>query len=157
MRDGIPVRAGILSDFTVYNEEISLSTFKNLLVYGKPNSYTTFKKFNEGDYTYEKAKYKLRINRDNAAIGKLEVIIDVPDIVDSGYSTTKDDTDTFQTVMFTKRFSITPQVNAIILRADKLMGAYIEYAETTTDFFKYRIIGPDGSINGDVSWIAKSY
>ena len=160
MKDSVPIRSGVFGDLTIYNAPLTREEFRNLVRYGKPNSYTIFKKYNQGDYTYEKAKFKIRINKKDAAIGKLEVIVDVPDIVDSGYHTTDPSLELYSKVTFEKQFNSIPHINISILGVtdEQLSDVYIEYGNVTKTYFLFKINSRDGeTIPGTVSWIAKGY
>lgn len=122
-------------------------------------TWSDWRTFFVGDYTARAFQFKMEItNTDqtvNVYVSRLRVKIDMPDITDSGQTTTLTLSD--KTVNFNQNFVIDePIVNGTIVGAST--GDYLDFSNVTATSFDVSVKNSSGSkIAKTINWIAKGY
>lgn len=127
---------------------------------GRHVGYTTFREFITGDYTYEKALFRLVAESntsDRAMVEYVDIAIDVDDVYDRGM-TVVTDRNAGVLVTFARAFSIEPEI-LVSMRSgtsDELLRPVVSNVTTTS--FKVFIYDTNNELaTGQFTWTASGY
>lgn len=121
-------------------------------------TWSDWKQFYAGDYTARAFKFKIEVTSldtsYNIKINELQVTVDMPDVVDSGTSTSLTDDD--KTIPFSQNFFTTPNIGVTILSGST--GDYLAISNATTDGFDLSVYdSTDTRVARDLNYFAKGY
>jgi len=120
--------------------------------------FTDFRRFITGDYEARAFEFKIVVTSKNSAfnilISKLQVNVDMPDVVDSGTLVTS--ASGFTTVNFAINFFATPDVGATML--DAATGDFLDIQNQTNSSFDIAAKrNPAFFVSNTVNWLAKGF
>lgn len=153
--ENVAARA-VLSDTTILDIPIDADGFDQLMTYSSPPGFSEWQLFAPGDYDYQQAYIRLRI--DPTEIGqspqftKTAVVADVPDVTDGGNAAVSGQ----QLVSFNRTFHEPPDVVAMMTGGSTWATANI-VSITTTGFTVELLTKQGNTTNGTVNWQAEGY
>lgn len=159
------VKKVVRDDEGELDDAYTMNGFKRLFNYSSRPGYTDFAPFIEGYYDYQKALFKMKIESTGGGITpqvtRLAVIIDVPDVIDTGRMVT--DPDEYTLVKFNKSFYTIPTVTATQISGTTLASARVKQNPLGSvypgnEYFYIALVTQSGDlIAGDVYWQAIGY
>ena len=152
---------GVLSDILFETGFWTTESMQQAMMKGKHVGYENFKPFIYGDYTYDKALFRVALDAtsdDRAVLEQFQIAVDVPDMVDRG-SGEITDKNYDETIEFNKSFHVAPEVTVTIRSGTSGVPLVPEITETTETHFKVRLIN---ALTGERSlgrfiWSAAGY
>lgn len=152
---------GVVSDLLFQNGVWDAEEVKQSMIRGKHVGYENFHGFLCGDYTYDKALFRVVMNADTfdrALLEQFKVDVDVPDIIDRGsLEITAKNVNT--KVEFNKKFHVAPEVT-ITMRSGVSGEPIVPVVVTVTEkyFMMYLMNSATGErANGLLIWNAVGY
>lgn len=133
---------GVLSDILFEPGTWTVESMQNAMLKGKHVGYENFKPFIYGDYTYDKALFRVALDatsEDRAVLEQFQIAVDVPDMVDRG-SAEITDKNYDEVIEFNKNFHIAPEVTVTMRSGASGEPLIPEITETTEDHFKVHLI-----------------
>ena len=120
-----------------------------------PAGYTDFRPFLPGDYTYQKALFKLlaktSVAEKRALIDEFSVHVDLPDIQDRGTSVVEKGG---TVIAFSRQFYVVPEVTITMRAASGAIPVPV-IQEVTRTYFKVQLLTPSGNPSeGTICWTA---
>lgn len=152
---------GVLSDILFESGSWTVESMQEAMLRGKHVGYENFKPFVYGDYTYDKALFRVALDatsEDRAVLEQFQITVDVPDMVDRG-SAEISDKNYDETIEFNKNFHVAPEVTVTIRAGVSGTPLTPEITETTEDHFKVHLINTltgERSL-GRFTWTAVGY
>ena len=146
----------IITDIFKYNIAIDDTNFDEAL---SPIGFSAFREMKTGDYTYQNAICKVRLEAQNSGdrpnIRQYVHKVDVPDVVESGIITL---TATNQpvTYLFKRKFHSIPEVNFSIKSSD-IEGATFVPVNISTEEISIYLKSGTSYIGGQISFSARGY
>lgn len=154
----------VISNVFATSTLITPNDFAVLLKAEAPIGFGPFQQFVPGDYEYETAMYRISMNStsgDRGVINKLQVDVDVPDMLDRGRITITPAMATAGTtwVAFTRPFHVPPVPVVTIMSASVPCVAKVLDGSVTRAGFMVFLDKTDGSgrTDGVLTWAAHSY
>lgn len=146
----------VITDIFKYNIAIDDTNFDEAL---SPVGFSAFREMRTGDYTYQNAICKIRLEAQNSGdrpnIRQYVHKVDVPDVVESGVITLTASNQPV-TYAFKRKFHNIPEVNFSIKSSD-VMGAEIVPVKITEDEISVYLKSGTSYIGGQVSFSARGY
>lgn len=122
--------------------------------------YTTFKEFITGDYTYDKALFRLAVESttsDRAMVETVDIAIDVDDVYDRGMATVRD-RNAGVTVTFARTFTIEPEIVVSMRTGSSDQFVRPVVTEVTKTNFKVMLYDMNNELTtGQFTWTAAGY
>lgn len=147
----------IVSDLEVKSSSITDGDFDQLLANGSASGHSNFRPFIVGDYNYEKSLVKVVLKTSGGVqsrISDLQLVVDVPDIVNRGESTTSS-TSTVR-VLFDRPYNTKPEVIPT-LKSGTVFG-FPKVTNIDTFGFDLELLDTtQARIVGVVGWISRGY
>lgn len=146
----------VITDIFKYNIAIDDTNFDEAL---SPIGFSAFREMKTGDYTYQNAICKVRLEAQNSGdrpnIRQYVHKVDVPDVVESGIITL---TATNQpvTYLFKRKFHSIPEVNFSIKSSD-IEGATFVPVNISTEEISIYLKSGTSYIGGQISFSARGY
>jgi len=154
----------IVSDVFTSPQALTFDDFLEMLNNQSPVGFSPFQQFVAGDYEYDKALYRISMSStsgDRGIITKLQVDVDVPDMLDRGRVTITpaEAAAGLKWVPFTRPFHVPPVPLATVMSASYPCVARIPQANVTRSGFMVSLQKTDGSggTDGVLTWAAHSY
>lgn len=152
----------IVSDMFTSAQALTLDDFRNMLNNQAPVGFSPFQQFVAGDYEYDKALYRISMNStsgDRGIITKLQVDVDVPDMMDRGRVTiTPAEASSGKWVPFTRPFHVPPVPVVTLMSASYPCVPKVVLGSVTRTGFIVVLERLDGSwTDGVFTWAAHSY
>ena len=150
---------GVISDMIVANTEITEQDFMDILESGHPPGYTNFRDFIQGDYTYQRALFRVILtssNADRGYIDGLRVTVDVPDVFDRGTAQVVT-ASSGVTVIFVRTFRVSPEVTLTFKGGTTVAIPRILGSVTTAGFTAVLENTSGARVTGAISWVAQGY
>lgn len=158
---------GTLSDVLMFNTPLSITNIRDLIRKGHAPGFSDFKTFIRGDYRYKDAIYRITMGTTDInaklVLDKLDLDIDVLDIVDSGNANITD-ANAGVSITFNKPFTYSsnsypysPQISIIGQSSSPVTGAYDPTTLTTTGVTAYLYNSSGTKITGTITWFARGY
>jgi len=144
----------VISDLKIETDPKDFSTFKQRFLFGAKPGYRDFRMLVPGDYEYQKAKIKVVLasqTTDQARIPSLNLLVDLPDILDRGSQAVAA---VKTTINFNRAFTFPPEVKAQ-MKGGTVFGATRVSNITTTGFDVELLNASNGLIAGTISWSAQ--
>lgn len=146
----------VITDIFKYNIAIDDTNFAEAL---SPVGFSAFREMRTGDYTYQNAICKIRLEAQNSGdrpnIRQYVHKVDVPDVVESGVITLTASKQPV-TYAFKRKFHNIPEVNFSIKSSD-VMGAEIVPVKITEEEISVYLKSGTSYIGGQVSFSARGY
>jgi hypothetical protein len=152
--------AHIISDITISQAPLTDDAFNTLLTSDSPTGYTAFQPFVQGDYEYQTALFRISMNStsgDRGVINKLSVVVDVPDMFDSGDNIINGGTPT--RITFARPFHVPPRVTLTVQSASDACTAKLVAGSVTRQYFDCYLerSSDQAMIDGALTWAAHAY
>lgn len=161
--EGPSVVSGVYADVLFYTSAKSFTFFESdIAPLEIKQGYEEFREFIPGDYSYEKAIF--RIDAENAnpttelEISEYRLNVDVPDIINRSTLFT-DDTGAWTTVTFERPYNTLPELTPVVKTASAPPD-FVEIDDLTLTGFKARVPARAGGgvyVAASVAWIAVGY
>jgi hypothetical protein len=150
-----------ISEVVVNKTLLDDDAFVALLKRDAPAGFTSFQNFFPGDYTYKNAIFRLGMkseNGDRGVINKLQLVVDVPDIFDSGNNVISVGGATTH-IPFKRAFHFPPKVVISVESAsDACVAKVLAGSVTKTGFDCYlERVSDKVMITGALTWAAHGY
>lgn len=146
----------VITDIFKYNIAIDDTNFDEAL---SPVGFSAFREMRTGDYTYQNAICKIRLEAQNSGdrpnIRQYVHKVDVPDVVESGVITLTSSKQPV-TYAFKRKFHNVPEVNFSIKSSD-VAGADIVPVKITEEEISVYLKSGTSYINGQISFSARGY
>jgi predicted phage tail protein len=158
----LPPGAGdvVMSDILVFSTHPTLADFQAFLDGGHAPGYEDFTVFINGDWTYDKAIFRIKIDAlasDRVELNALDLIVDVPDlgqkgevVVDAGHAAAG------LAVVFPQSFHVVPNIQ-LTLKGGTTPGTPIYLSPTVNGFTLKILDSTNTGIAGTVAWRADAY
>jgi len=153
---GVSLNSNISVNYNLF----SISTENSLTIewkYSVDNvTWTDYATFNAGTYEFIYYKFKITINSPNnlfCSLNQFYIIVDVPDLIQSGNSTSSVSGDT--TITFDKTYYIVPKIVATIENAAN--GDFVKYTNVTVNSFDYSIYNGASRVSKTIHWHSMGY
>lgn len=152
--------AHVISDITISNKTMDDAGFLSLLTSDSPTGYSPFQPFVQGDYEYQTALYRISMDStsgDRGVINKLSVVVDVPDMFDSGDNIIDGGTPT--RIFFARPFHVPPKVTLTVQSASDACTAKLVANSVTRQYFDCYLerVSDKVMIDGALTWAAHAY
>ncbi len=152
--------AHVISDITVSKKVLDDDGFLALLTSDSPTGYAPFQPFVQGDYEYQTALFRISMNStsgDRGVINKLSVVVDVPDMFDSGDNIIDGTTPT--RIFFARPFHVAPKVTLTVQSASDPCTAKLVAGSVTRTYFDCFLerVADKAKIDGALTWAAHAY
>lgn len=153
---------GVISDIKIGVNDITEDDFAAMLKSASAAGYDDFKPFMVGDYTYQKAIFKIAlasVNSDRPQVASLNASVDVPDIFDRGSASLGNaDVANGLYVKFNRPFNTPPEVTMTLKSVTGGYGIPTIIGPITKDGFTFKILDASNtSIPGTIGWAAHGY
>lgn len=150
----------VISDMSILQDELDLFSFANVVDSGHAPGFADFKDFIPGDYTYDKAIFRVILestNTDRARLRTLNVSVDVPDVTDRGTATITISADGIR-INFNRSFHIAPEVT-LTLRGGEVVAIPTLVGQVDASGFTAVLINPKDNtrVAGTFTWSAAGY
>lgn len=146
----------VITDIFKYNIAIDDTNFDEALT---PVGFSAFREMRTGDYTYQNAICKVRLEAQNSGdrpnIREYVHKVDVPDVVESGVITFTASNQPV-TYFFKRKFHITPEVNFSVKSSDVDGASFVPVTIDTEKIVMYLKSGTS-YIGGQISFSARGY
>lgn len=146
----------VITDIFKYNIAINDTNFDEALT---PVGFSAFREMRTGDYTYQNAICKVRLEAQNSGdrpnIREYVHKVDVPDVVESGVITFTASNQPV-TYFFKRKFHITPEVNFSVKSSDVDGASFVPVTIDTEKIVMYLKSGTS-YIGGQISFSARGY
>ena len=155
--DDLLRKAGLVIDnLNVGAGDYDETTFAEHFDGASPIEYDNFIRFLDGDYEYQKAKFRVIMSRkgsDTPILNALSLDVDLPDIFERGEETLIAD---WNTITLARNFTVTPEV--VVTQKGGATVGRAEVRNITTSQFEVRLLNAsDVAITGTISWVAHGY
>lgn len=151
----------VLSDIIFENGSWNIDSFNDAMYKGKHAGYDTFRPFVTGDYSYEKALFRVAMDTtgtDIAVVEQFIIDVDVPDITDRGSASVIDKNFNL-IVKFNRTFHIAPEVT-ITMRSGSSATPIVPVVDSVTEkqFEMHLMNAITGeNVDGSFIWSAVGY
>ena len=150
----------VYSEISLFNEGISLDTFKELTASGSPAGWAKFQKFLPGDYTYRYAKVRAVLETfsdDTPILDNLSVVVDVPDLHNRGTGIITNAA-TGIAILYDRPYSVSNPDIVIAFKGGIGGVATPEILNETLTGFTAKLINSAGTyITGSITWASDGY
>lgn len=151
----------VFSNMAITNADMSVRDFANAIDSGTVPGYEGFHDFIPGDYTYQKALFRVileSVNSDRARLNDLSVTVDVPDIFDRGQVIIDAaHAAAGVTVVFNRQFHAIPEVT-LTLKGGTVLAIPGVLNPTTAGFTAILKDPTTGNgVAGTLTWAAHGY
>lgn len=154
----------VISNVLASSQTLTDEKFRQLLTQESPAGFTPFQQFVPGDYEYERALYRVSMQSssgDRGVINKLQVDVDVPDMMDRGRVTiTPEMAAAGPTwVAFTRPFHVPPvPVTNLMSASEECVVRVLEGSVTRAGFMVFLQRTDNAQrTDGVLTWAAHSY
>jgi hypothetical protein len=148
----------VISDISILDHGISDNEFQAMMFYGSPPGYAPFRRFEPGEYTFEKALIQYvadAATADRLRLRDIKTYVDVPDVLERGLT----DTNGGSThVTFGRRFTIVPEVLVMLKSTSASPLSVPIISNVTENGFDVEVRDPNNTVvDATVSWVAHGY
>ena len=153
--------SGVVSELLFEEGTWDLESVEKYMMRGKPVGHEYFKQFIYGDYTYERALFRVSLDTsetDRALLEQFQIAVDVPDLVDRG-SAEVEDRNVDLVVKFYKDFHIAPEVTVTMRAGDSATPVVAEITNITEESFTVHLLNAltGERTTGRFIWTAVGY
>lgn len=153
--------SGVVSELLFEEGTWDLESVEKYMMRGKPVGHEYFKQFIYGDYTYERALFRVSLDAsetDRALLEQFQIAVDVPDLVDRG-SAEVEDRNVDLVVKFYKDFHIAPEVTVTMRAGDSATPVVAEITNITEESFTVHLLNAltGERTTGRFIWTAVGY
>lgn len=151
----------VFSNMIANTGDLTQQSFEGMIEKGRVIGYENFREFIPGDYTYQKALFRVvldSVNSDRARLSQMKVNIDVPDIFDRGTVTiTAGQAAAGVAVTFARQFHVVPEIT-MTLKSGGVIAIPVIVSPTVSGFTAIlKDPATNNGVAGTLTWAAHGY